>query len=168
MLAFYVLNAGESAIEIRHLALPGHKFNVIALDGTPVPTPAAVDVLMLGPGERIDAWVENEPARGLDPGRARVDPYVREVGLGHRHRIRHISAAPLEWTPPPKIQLGLHHLRQAADATRAYRKSWDMIFEKVPPRGAGKFNSFHGERQKSYPPRARSCMLKQASARATG
>ena len=33
---FHVLNA--SAIEIRHLSLPGHKFNVIALDGNPVPT----------------------------------------------------------------------------------------------------------------------------------
>src|ERR1700735_1776070 len=53
---FHFLNA--SAIENRHLALPGHKFNVIALDGNPVPTPTAVDVLMLGPGERIDAWVE--------------------------------------------------------------------------------------------------------------
>ena len=52
---FHVLNA--SAIENRHLALPGHKFNVIALDGNPVPVPAAVDVLLLGPGERIDAWV---------------------------------------------------------------------------------------------------------------
>jgi len=57
---FHFLNA--SAIEIRHLALPSHKFNVIASDGNPVPTPAAVDVLMIGPGERVDAWVEmNHP-----------------------------------------------------------------------------------------------------------
>src|SRR5271168_1795482 len=53
---FHFLNA--SAIEIRHIALPGHKFNVTALDGNPVPTTAVMDVLMLGPGERIDAWVE--------------------------------------------------------------------------------------------------------------
>ncbi len=39
---FHFLNA--SGIENRHLALPGHKFNVIALDGNPVPTPAAVDI----------------------------------------------------------------------------------------------------------------------------
>src|ERR1019366_250890 len=75
---FHFLNA--SAIENRHLALPGHKFNVIALDGNPVPTPAAVDVLMLGPGERIDAWVEmNQP--GVWILGAPEDP-VREGGLG--------------------------------------------------------------------------------------
>ena len=73
---FHFLNA--SAIENRHLALPGHKFNVIALDGNPVPTPAAVDVLMLGPGERIDAWVEmNQP--GVWILGAPEDP-VREGG----------------------------------------------------------------------------------------
>jgi len=66
---FHFLNA--SAIENRHLALPGHKFNVIALDGNAVPTPGAVDVLMLGPGERIDAWVEmNQPGVWI-LGRAR-------------------------------------------------------------------------------------------------
>ena len=37
---FHVLNA--SATEIRSLALPGHVFSVVALDGNPVPTPAEV------------------------------------------------------------------------------------------------------------------------------
>jgi FtsP/CotA-like multicopper oxidase with cupredoxin domain len=77
---FHFLNA--SAIEIRHIALPGHKFNVTGLDGNPVPTPAAMDVLMLGPGERIDAWVEmNQPGVWI----------ARRSGTrgrpGHRHRI---------------------------------------------------------------------------------
>jgi FtsP/CotA-like multicopper oxidase with cupredoxin domain len=36
----HVLNA--SATEIRSLALPGHVFRVVALDGNPVPTPADV------------------------------------------------------------------------------------------------------------------------------
>ena len=54
---FHFLNA--SAIENpSYLALPGHKFKVIALDGNPVPVPAAVDVLMVGPGNRSSAWVE--------------------------------------------------------------------------------------------------------------
>ena len=35
---FHFLNA--SAIENRRIALGGHKFRVIALDGNPVPTPA--------------------------------------------------------------------------------------------------------------------------------
>jgi FtsP/CotA-like multicopper oxidase with cupredoxin domain len=53
---FHVLNA--SATEIRSLALPGHVFRVIALDGNPVPTQADVPVLWLGTAERISAIVE--------------------------------------------------------------------------------------------------------------
>jgi len=53
---FHVVNG--SATEIRSLALPGHSFRVVALDGNPVPTPAEVPVLWLGPGERISATVE--------------------------------------------------------------------------------------------------------------
>ena len=52
---FHVLNA--SATEIRSLALPGHVFRVVALDGNPVPTPADVPVLWLGTAERISAIV---------------------------------------------------------------------------------------------------------------
>jgi FtsP/CotA-like multicopper oxidase with cupredoxin domain len=53
---FHVLNA--SAGEIRSLALPGHRFRVVALDGNPVATPAEVPVLWLGTAERISATVE--------------------------------------------------------------------------------------------------------------
>ncbi len=57
---FHVLNG--SATEIRSLALPGHEFRVIALDGNPVPKPATVPVLWLGTGERVSAVVEmNHP-----------------------------------------------------------------------------------------------------------
>lgn len=53
---FHVLNA--SAGEIRSLALPGHAFKIIALDGNPVPTQAEVPLLWLGTAERISAIVE--------------------------------------------------------------------------------------------------------------
>jgi len=57
---FHVLNA--SAGEIRSLALPGHVFRIMALDGNPVPAPADVPVLWLGTAERISAIVEmNRP-----------------------------------------------------------------------------------------------------------
>src|SRR5579863_4762570 len=39
----HLLNA--SASMNRRIVLPGHKFRVVALDGNPVPTPAAVDVI---------------------------------------------------------------------------------------------------------------------------
>jgi FtsP/CotA-like multicopper oxidase with cupredoxin domain len=57
---FHVLNA--SAGEIRSLALPGHVFKVVALDGNPVPTTAEVPLLWLGTAERISATVHmNHP-----------------------------------------------------------------------------------------------------------
>ncbi|MFI4868385.1 MAG: multicopper oxidase family protein [Steroidobacterales bacterium] len=52
---FHVLNA--SATEIRSLALPGHVFEVVSLDGNPVPTPSSVPALWLGTAERISAIV---------------------------------------------------------------------------------------------------------------
>lgn len=52
---FHILNA--SATEPHWLALAGHRFQVIALDGRPVPTQAKVDVLRLGPAERVSAIV---------------------------------------------------------------------------------------------------------------
>lgn len=57
---FHILNA--SATENIQLALPGHHFQVIALDGNPVPRQQAVEVLELGTAERISAIVEmNNP-----------------------------------------------------------------------------------------------------------
>jgi FtsP/CotA-like multicopper oxidase with cupredoxin domain len=57
---FHVLNA--SATEIRSLALPGHIFTVVALDGNLVPKPASVPALWIGTAERVSAIVEmNHP-----------------------------------------------------------------------------------------------------------
>jgi FtsP/CotA-like multicopper oxidase with cupredoxin domain len=53
---FHFLNA--SATENIQLALPGHAFQVVGLDGNPVPRPQVVEVLELGTAERIDAVVE--------------------------------------------------------------------------------------------------------------
>jgi FtsP/CotA-like multicopper oxidase with cupredoxin domain len=140
---FHFLNA--SAIENRHLALPGHKFNVVALDGNPVPTPAAVDVLMLGPGERIDAWVEmNQP--GVWILGAPEDP-VREGGLGIVIEYANQHRTP-QWTAPPKSNWD-YTIFGKPPSQPAPTERLDMVFEKVL-RGAGKFNSFTVN-GKSYP-----------------
>jgi FtsP/CotA-like multicopper oxidase with cupredoxin domain len=57
---FHLLNA--DATRALALALPGHKFRVIAMDGNPVPSPQTLDVVQLQVAERIDAIVEmNQP-----------------------------------------------------------------------------------------------------------
>jgi FtsP/CotA-like multicopper oxidase with cupredoxin domain len=57
---FHILNG--SATEIRSLALPGHSFSVVAMDGNSIPKPVTVPGLWLGTAERVSAIVEmNHP-----------------------------------------------------------------------------------------------------------
>ena len=94
---FHILNA--SATENIKLALPGHSFLVVALDGNPVPTPKSVDVLQLGTAERIDAVVEmNRPGVWI-LGTPRDDDRRNGMGIvveyaGSRGRPR--------WVAPPR------------------------------------------------------------------
>jgi len=53
---FRVLNA--SATKAHRLALSGHTFQIVALDGNAVPKQASAPVLDLAPAERVDALVE--------------------------------------------------------------------------------------------------------------
>ena len=64
---FHVLNG--SATEIRSLALPGHMFQVVALDGNPVPNPGKCSRALAGTAERISAIVEMNHPGDLDYGR---------------------------------------------------------------------------------------------------
>jgi len=73
-----ILNANASLFH--RLALPGHQFTVVALDGNPVPSPRAVSVLEMGPAERIDAVVEmNRPGVWV---LGDADEQTRRAGLG--------------------------------------------------------------------------------------
>ena len=75
---FRLLNA--SASENVTLALPGHRFNVVALDGNPVPSPKAIDAVFLAPAERADVIVEmNRPGVWV-LGSTKDDD--RAIGLG--------------------------------------------------------------------------------------
>ncbi len=121
-----LLNA--SASQIHRVALPGHKFQVIALDGNPVPTPQPVDVIEIAPGERVDAIVEmNNPGVWI---LGEIRDIARQSGLGlvveyanQQQRAR--------WAPPPKWRwdytiFGTNAQHPAPDETI------DMVFEKVP------------------------------------
>jgi FtsP/CotA-like multicopper oxidase with cupredoxin domain len=56
----HVLNS--SPTEVHWIALAGHDFRVVALDGNAVPTPLTIPMLRLAPAERVSAVVEmNNP-----------------------------------------------------------------------------------------------------------
>jgi FtsP/CotA-like multicopper oxidase with cupredoxin domain len=92
---FHVLNA--SATEIRSLALPGHAFRVVALDGNPVPTPAEVPVLWLGTAERVSAVVEMKRPGVWTMGDLSDDD--RRHGMGVVVEYSGAKGAPL-WVKP--------------------------------------------------------------------
>jgi len=93
---FRFLNADASR-DI-NLAFAGHKFNVVALDGNPVPNPADVDVLQLVVAERVDAVVEmNNPGVWI-LGSPRDEE--RTLGLGVVIEYEGEKGEP-KWTMPP-------------------------------------------------------------------
>ncbi|BBP04691.1 multicopper oxidase family protein [Sulfuriferula plumbiphila] len=97
---FHVLNG--SATEIRSLALPGHHFKVVALDGNPVPHPAEVPVLWIGTAERVSAIVEMKHPGVWVLGDLADDDRNRGMGIvieyaGHRGKPRWVSPRPFSW-----------------------------------------------------------------------
>jgi len=90
-----LLNA--SATENVVLALPGHKFTVIAMDGNPVPKPQSVEVLSLAVAERVDAIVEmNHPGKWILGSTLQKS---REMGLGIVVEYAGQAGNPV-WTDP--------------------------------------------------------------------
>lgn len=80
-----------------HLHLSGHRFYVVALDGNSVPTPAAVEVLSLARGERIEAIAEmNNPSHWT---LGSLNDAERSDGLGVR--VSYASQnGPAQWQAP--------------------------------------------------------------------
>ncbi|MGH8147804.1 MAG: multicopper oxidase domain-containing protein, partial [Rhodanobacteraceae bacterium] len=115
----HVINA--SATENRSLALPGHTFKVVALDGNPVPHPANVPVLWMGAAERISAIVEmNHPGIWVLGDIADAN---REGGMGVVVEYANSTDQP-QWQAPPAY---LWDYRRFADPTRKVAKPDEII-----------------------------------------
>jgi len=94
---FHILNA--SATENIKLALPGHHFQVVALDGNPVPRPQLVDVLELGTAERISAVVEMKTPGIWVLGTPKDDDRMNGMGIVVEYANQ--KGEP-RWEKPPK------------------------------------------------------------------
>jgi FtsP/CotA-like multicopper oxidase with cupredoxin domain len=133
---FHVLNG--SATEIRSLALPGHTFKVVALDGNPVPSPADVPVLWLGTAERISAIVEMKNPGVWTMGDLADDDRGHGMGIvveyaGHKGK-------PV-WTPPRPFHWNYARFAKPNGATPEPDETIDMIFTKRNAADGG-FNSW--------------------------
>jgi FtsP/CotA-like multicopper oxidase with cupredoxin domain len=92
---FRILNA--SATMHRRIGLAAHEFEVIAMDGNPVPVQKKTNALELGPAERIDAVVEmNRPGVWV---LGESNDHDRENGMGIVVEYSDQTGAP-RWIPP--------------------------------------------------------------------
>lgn len=131
---FHVLNG--SATEIRSLALPGHSFKVVALDGNPVATPAEVPVLWLGTAERISAIVEMNHAGVWILGDLANDDRAHGMGIVLEYAGQ--KGKPL-WTAPKPFHWNYGRFARSGAATRPPDETFEMTFAKENA-AAGGFN----------------------------
>jgi FtsP/CotA-like multicopper oxidase with cupredoxin domain len=122
---FHVLNG--SATEIRSLALPGHTFHVVALDGNPVPNPATVPFLWLGTAERVSAIVEMKHPGVWIMGDTSDDD--RRHGMGiiveYAHRV-----GKAQWIAPPKFRWDYTKFAKPGATAPTPDETFEMTFAK--------------------------------------
>lgn len=130
---FRMLNAsGNMGIS---LALSGHRFTVIALDGNPVPTPTPVDVLKLDVAERADVIVEmNNPGVWVFGS---TDDDDRNMGMGVVVEYENRSGDP-RWSPPAKAAWDYTAFGRSG-AAAVPDETINLKFEKIPG-GRGGYN----------------------------
>ncbi len=106
-----LLNA--SATENVVLALPGHSFRVVAMDGNPVPVQAAVESLSLAVAERVDAIVEmNAPGVWVLGSTLQQ---ARDLGLGIVVEYAGHQGPPV-WHDPPATPWDYSRFAQSSAA----------------------------------------------------
>jgi len=107
-----LLNA--SATENVVLALPGHQFKIVAMDGNPVPNPRSVEVLSLAVAERVDAVVEMN-APGVWVLGSTLEK-ARAMGLGIVVEYAGSKGEPV-WKDPAPVEWDYSQFANAAAAT---------------------------------------------------
>jgi FtsP/CotA-like multicopper oxidase with cupredoxin domain len=125
----HLLNA--SASQIHRIGLFGHHFEVIALDGNPVPTPQRVDVIEIAPGERVDAIVEmNLPGIWI---LGELRDAARQAGMGIVVEYANHAQPRPQWLAPPPGRSRWDYTIFGKNAPHPEPdQTIDMVFEKVP------------------------------------
>jgi FtsP/CotA-like multicopper oxidase with cupredoxin domain len=122
---FHILNG--SATEIRSLALPGHLFQVLALDGNPIPNPTSVPGLWIGTAERISALVHmNHPGVWI---LGDLDDGDRAHGMGI---VVEYAGRPgkAQWIAPPPFKWNYARFAKPGETAAAPDETFVMNFAK--------------------------------------
>jgi FtsP/CotA-like multicopper oxidase with cupredoxin domain len=122
---FHVLNG--SATEIRSLALPGHTFRVVAMDGNPVPSPIEVPVLWIGTAERISAIVEMKHPGVWILGDLADDD--RKHGMGIVVEYAGEKGKP-RWVAPPRFHWNYSGFAKTGVTIPVPDETFEMAFAK--------------------------------------
>ena len=122
---FHILNG--SATEIRSLALPGHSFQVVALDGNPAPVQTRVPVLWLGTAERLSAVVEMKHPGVWIMGDLAGDD--RHHGMGIVVEYAGAKGKP-QWIAPPPYHWNYGIFAKPGAVAEPPDETFDMIFAK--------------------------------------
>lgn len=131
-----LLNA--SGTENVLLALPGHRFTVVAMDGNPVPKQASVEVLSLAVAERVDAIVEmNAPGVWILGSTLEK---ARKMGLGVVIEYAGQSGAPV-WKDPAPLEWDYTQFANTAAAPEPDEK-FELTFRDIGPQKGSKFDTW--------------------------
>ena len=122
---FHVLNG--SATEICSLALPGHTFRVVALDGNPVPSPATVPALWIGTAERVSAIVEMDHPGVWIMGDLADDD--RRHGMGILLEYAGHAVKP-QWLAPPRFRWDYSQFAKPGVSAPEPDETFEMTFAK--------------------------------------
>jgi FtsP/CotA-like multicopper oxidase with cupredoxin domain len=128
----HILNA--SATENIELALPGHTFRVLAMDGNPVPRPQSMERLSLAVAERVDAVVEMNSPGVWVLGSTLAES--RQMGLGVVVEYAGSKGAPV-WHDPVPAQWDYALFANATPAATP-DETITLTFRDIGPQNAGK------------------------------
>jgi FtsP/CotA-like multicopper oxidase with cupredoxin domain len=131
-----LLNA--SATENVVLALPGHTFEIIAMDGNPVPNPRSLETISLAVAERVDAIVRmNSPGVWI---LGSVLEKERRMGLGIVVEYAGQKGDAV-WKAPTSTEWDYTQFANAAAATNP-DETFTLTFRDIGPTGGSKFDTW--------------------------
>ncbi len=147
----HILNS--SPTEVHWLALPGHTFQVIALDGNPLAQPSSVPMLRLAPAERVSALVEMSSPGVWVLGEVRK--HIQGAGMGIAVEYANATGA-AKWIQPPSLLWDYASFAPSGgDNTPLLRRNTEQVTE-IPLVFDSKFEG-HGNEEvwringRSYP-----------------